>query len=253
MDRSEGGTMLPVETLPVETSAVEPTAGGSAGGSAPAADALKSDRGLLSSVCHDLKDPLASIVMGAGFLRRTLSPDDAAALRVVDAIHRAAERMNRLISNFSDLARLQAREVLLVLRADDPGAIVKTAYDQFLPEATVQQVAVSLEIEPELPEVPCDRARLGQAVRHLGACALRVVPDGGSIVMRARRDGLGAVRVEVTARRPPGAGSRRVVAEPPKPELAIARALVELHGASLTVTGDGDALVLSFVLPRVLA
>ncbi len=236
--------------LPVEIGA---PAEGPARESAETAASLAPERDLLASVCHDLKDPLASIVMGAGFLRRTLAADNAAGLRVVDAIHRAAERMDRLISNFSDLSRLQAHEVVLDLRSDDLGAIVKTAFDQFLPEAAAQQVPLSLEIDPELPETPSDRSRLVQAVLGLSACALRVVPDGGSIVMGARREGAGAVRVEVAAKRPAGTGGRRIVAEPPKPELAIARYIVELHGAHLAVTCNGDSLTLAFVLPRVLA
>jgi len=211
----------------------------------------KPERSLLSSVCHDLKDPLASIVMGAGFLRRTLSPEEAGALRVVEAIHRAAERMTRLIANFADLARLQAHELTLDLRSDDVGACVKTAFDQFLPEATVQQVPVAIEVDAHLPEVPCDRVRLVQALGQLGTCALRVVPDGGSIVLRAQGEGAGQVRVEVAAKRPAGANTRRIVSDPPKPELAIARGIVELHGAHLAVVGDGDALTLSFLLPRI--
>jgi signal transduction histidine kinase len=215
-----------------------------------AAEAERPERSLLSSVCHDLKDPLASIVMGAGFLKKTLSPEDAGAHRVVEAIHRAAERMTRLIANFADLARLQAHELTLDLRSDDAGLAVKTAFEQFLPDAAVQQIAVTVESDAHLPQVPCDRPRLVQALRQLAACALRVVPDGGSIVMRAHDEGAGQVLVEVAARRPAGASTRRIVSDPPKPELAIARGIVELHGAILSVAGDGDALTLSFVLPR---
>jgi signal transduction histidine kinase len=239
----EGGTMRPVETGGA-TERPEP-----ARGAAPA-ESPRPERSLLSSVCHDLKDPLASIVMGAGFLRRTLSPEDTGAQRVVEAIHRAAERMTRLIANFADLARLQANELTLDVRSDDVGASVMTAFDQFLPEATGQQVPVTIEVDAGLPQVPCDRARLVQALRQLGTCALRVVPDGGSIVMRAHREGAGQVRVEVAAKRPAGASTRRIVSDPPKPELAIARGMVELHGVDLAVAGDGDALTMSFVLPR---
>jgi signal transduction histidine kinase len=217
---------------------------------AAAGEGPRPERSLLSSVCHDLKDPLASIVMGAGFLRRTLAPEDAGTRRVVEAIHRAAERMTRLIANFADLARLQAHELTLDVRLDDVAASVQSAFEQFLPEATAQQVPVTLEVEANLPEAPCDRARLVQALRHLGACALRVVPDGGRIVMGASGEGPGQVRVEVAAKRPAGPNTRRIVSDPPKPELAIAQGIVELHGAHLSTLGDGDALTFSFVLPR---
>jgi signal transduction histidine kinase len=218
---------------------------------AASAEASRPERSLLSSVCHDLKDPLASIVMGAGFLRRTVAPEDAGTRRVVEAIHRAAERMTRLIANFADLARLQADELTLDLRLDDVGAIVRTAFEQFLPEAAAQQVSVTLEVGADLPQAPCDRARLAQALRQLGACALRVVPDGGRIVMGASGEGAGQIRVEVAAKRPAGPNTRRIASDPPRPELAIAQGIVELHGAHLSVLGDGDALTFSFVLPRV--
>src|SRR5687767_7169091 len=72
------------------------------GGRAPRKD-------LLSVICHDLKDPLASIVMGAGFLRKVLPQDEASgsARRVVDAIHRSADRMNQVILDFYDLGKIE--------------------------------------------------------------------------------------------------------------------------------------------------
>jgi signal transduction histidine kinase len=205
---------------------------------------------LLSSVCHDLKDPLASIVMGAGFLRRALSPEDAAAQRVVEAIHRAADRMSQLITNFSDLARLEMHDLTLELQPQDIGALVTTAFEKFATDAAAQVVEVSLEVEPGLPTLACDRQRVLQILGYLGASALRVVPEGGTIVVAARSEDQGPVRIEVVARRRPGPSSRRIVSEPPKPALALARGLLELHGAGLHVAGDEDALRLSFALQR---
>src|ERR1700722_5700784 len=47
-------------------------------------------RDLISIICHDLKEPLSSIIMGAAFLKRVLPPAEelAPARRVVDAIQR---------------------------------------------------------------------------------------------------------------------------------------------------------------------
>jgi signal transduction histidine kinase len=205
---------------------------------------------LLSSVCHDLKDPLASIVMGAGFLRRALSPEDQAAQRVVEAIHRAAERMSQLISSFSDLARLETHELTLEVHPLDVGALVKAAFEAFVADAAAQNVVVSLELEPVLPTVPCDRDRVLQILRHLTASALRVVPERGTIVVVGAADATGGARIQVVAKRGPGPTSRRIGSEPPKPAMALAKGLIELHGGSLTAVGDGDALTLTFVLPR---
>src|SRR5579864_4930697 len=60
-------------------------------------DGSEPERDLVSIVCHDLKDPLASIVMGAGFLKKGVSAEDTAGRRVVEAISRSAERMGLVI------------------------------------------------------------------------------------------------------------------------------------------------------------
>jgi signal transduction histidine kinase len=204
----------------------------------------------LASERHDLKDPLASIVMGAGFLRRSLPSEDLPAQRVVEAIHRAADRMSQLITSFADLARLETHELTLDVHPQDIGAIVKAAFEVFVTDAKAQNIPVSLELEPGLPTVPCDRERVLQILRHLTASALRVVPEGGCMVVVAGNVTGGAVRIQVVAKRGAAPGSRSIASEPPKPALALARGLTELHGGTLVVVGDGDTLTLSIDLPR---
>ena len=205
---------------------------------------------LLASVCHDLRAPLASIVMGAGFLRRALSPEDQAARRVVEAIHRAADGMNQAITTFSDLARLQMHELTLEMGPHDFGAIVKSVFDEVVAEPSAQGMAISLELGPDIPTVPCDRERMVQILRQLTGAALRVVPDRGTLVIGARTDGSGSVRVDAVIRRHGEPNARRITSEPPKPTLALARGLIELHGGKLAVAGDADALTMSFALPH---
>jgi signal transduction histidine kinase len=205
---------------------------------------------LLASICHDLKAPLASIVMGAGFLRQVVPPDNAGALRVVDAIRRASDRMTQLIVSFSDLAKLEMHELALQIRPYDIDAIVRAAVEQFMPEATAQGVPVSLHLGSDLPtqRISCDRDRVLQIFRHLTTCSLRVVPEGGAITIRVDVEPGGLARVELAARSSTGSDSRRIATEPSKPDLAIARGLIELHGGSLAVVGDENALSFTFTL-----
>lgn len=205
---------------------------------------------LLSSVCHDLRAPLASIVMGAGFLRRALSPEDQAARRVVEAIHRAADGMNQAITTFSDLARLEMHELALELGSHDLGAIVKSVFDEVVAEPSAQGMAISLELAPDVKTMRCDQERMVQLLRQLTGAAVRVVPDRGTLVIGARTDGSGSVRVDLVIRRHGDPNARRITSEPPKPTLALARGLIELHGGKLAVAGDADTLTMSFVLPH---
>ena len=189
------------------------------------------------------------MMMGAAFLRRTLSAEDQAAQRVVEAIYRAADRMSQLIVSFGDLGRLETGELELRIEPHDVGEIVQAAFDQLAAEAKAQNLATSLELEPGLPPARCDRDRMLQILRQLGVSVLRIAPEGGSIVVAVGGDTAGATRFQVVARRAPGRGSRPLGAELPKPSLTLAKGLIELHGAHLAVARDGDTLTLSFALP----
>jgi signal transduction histidine kinase len=217
----------------------------------PRDPSLAHDPSLLASVCHDLKEPLSSIVMGTSFLRRTVRADDAASRKVLDVVHRAAERMGQVITSFADLARLESGELLLNVARQDAGVTIAEAFDEVRPEATALGIPVSLHLDPELPIVPCDRERLRQGLLHLFRAALRATPDGARVDVLASPDGAGGVHVEVTARRGSAPGSKPIRQEGGKPALAIARGLMALHGASLTIaiTGDGDMATWSFTLP----
>jgi two-component system sensor histidine kinase KdpD len=204
---------------------------------------------LLSSICHDLKAPLASIVMGAGFLRRVLPAEDESARRVAEAIGRAATRMNDFIGVLSDLARLEARDVTLDVRPHAVASLLRQASERIHPEAVAQGIPLGLDAGTDVDAllVSCDAIRLEQALRYLAACAMRVVPEGGTVSLRATHDGT-YVRFAVEAERSSSASNRLIQDDIPQPELAIAKGLVELHGGVIEIAGDGETLALSFAL-----
>jgi signal transduction histidine kinase len=205
---------------------------------------------LLASVCHDLKAPLASILMGAGFLRRVLPQDDATLMRVIDAIRHAAERMDQLVVDFRDLARLDMDDVKLDLGPHLAVPIVRGAIDSFVAQATAESVCLSLQLGPDASSlvVECDPLRLLQIVRQLLACALRIAPHDGSVEVSVRARSPGGIRFDfgVCPASSPGA-------ELSKPQVAIARGLIERHGARLAIVSHAGSHEMSFTLPRALA
>ena len=65
---------------------------------------------LLTSISHDLKTPLASIVGAAGALKDLSGAlDDAAKADLVATILEESERLNRFIANLLDMTRLEVR------------------------------------------------------------------------------------------------------------------------------------------------
>jgi hypothetical protein len=223
---------------------------GGVGDGGPAASGAR-ERDLLSSVCHDLKAPLASIAMGVAYLRRVLPRDDAAIANVVEALHRSSQRMSRTVNSFADLAKLQMHELDLDIRPVPVSELMQAVHAVLAPEAAADRVPLELEVDPRASDLvlPCDRARFSQIVSHLFACAVRVLPTAGTVTLRAGPTPDGStVCFEIEARRPDDPSARAISRDLPKPELSIATGLVELHGGRLDVGGDERVLCLSFVM-----
>jgi len=211
------------------------------------------DRDLISIVCHDLKDPLASIVMGAGFLRKTATADDPTAARVVGAIARSADRMSQLIGDFHDLAKLEEGRLQVERRPCDVIAALRGALGPL--ETLAKERSINLELETPDSRAAviahCDAARLVQIAGKLVANALKFTPAGGHVTVRVEPEG-DAVRMSVrdTGRgiaedRLPTifdhvANARRVPRDGPGLGLAIVRGLVELQGGTVGVQSRVD-------------
>jgi signal transduction histidine kinase len=219
------------------------------------------EKDLLSVVCHDLKDPLASIVMGSSFLRKTLPPDEGAR-RIVDAIARSAERMNQVVSDFHDLSRLEAGTLEIERRPVDVASVVRSVVDAHAARAKELEVELQLEA-PDAPLVAsCDRARVGQMLAKLLANALKFTGPRGRVLVRAWAEGgearlsvadtgRGIAEADLKSIFDRTANARRKPRNGPGLGLPMVRGLVEAQGGKVTVTsrpGEGSTFTVALVL-----
>jgi signal transduction histidine kinase len=222
----------------------------------------ESDRDLLSIVCHDLKEPLASIVMGAGFLRRTVPATEAAALRVIEAVARSAERMTQIVSDFHDLAKLETHSLEVDVRPQDLVATVAAAIGSLEPGARHKGLTLDLEA-PESLQARCDGPRVAQIVSKLVGNAIKFTPAGGRVVVRVAPDATRA-RVRVTVEDtgcgiPPeriatlfdhAANARRASREGPGLGLPIVRGLTDVQEGKVAVESRvGQGTTVTVTLP----
>jgi two-component system sensor histidine kinase ResE len=225
-------------------------------------DGSEARKDLVSIVCHDLKDPLASIVMGAGFLKKTIPADDGSARRVVDAIARSAARMSQVIGDFHDLAKLEAGILLFDPRPCDIAPTLRGATSLFDAQARERNLALTFELEGEHPAVFADPIRLMQIASKLIANAIKFSAPGGRIVVNLANDASGVrIAVSDTGRGIPAAqvgdlfdyaaNARRNPRDGPGLGLPIVRGLVDLHRGEITVESRvGEGSTFAITLPR---
>ena len=219
------------------------------------------ERDLISVICHDLKDPLASIIMGTGFLRKTLAAEDAAGRRVVDAVMRSADRMTSLVNDFHDLAKLEASRLPIDARACDVVPFLRDSVAAQRASAAEKNIVLEADLPSSETLAICDRARVSQIVEKILANAIRFTGTGGRVrVHAAKTDGVIRVVIEDTGRGIPAdrvatifdyaANARRTPRDGPGLGLAIARGIVEAQRGTIAVESRvGEGTRFTFTLP----
>jgi two-component system sensor histidine kinase KdpD len=142
---------------------------------------------LLSSVSHDLRTPLASMIGAASSLRtldRDLSPADRAEL--LEAVLSEGERLNRYIQNLLDMTRLGYGT--LKLERDWVGVddLVNAALRRT--RELMRELRVVRDIADGLPLLYVHPALIEQALVNVIENAAKFSPAGGVIRIDARRE-----------------------------------------------------------------
>jgi PAS domain S-box-containing protein len=157
--------------------------------------AVESRDEMLSIVSHDLRNPVNTVAMSAALLTDPdiqLSESDR---RVqLDIIARSAQRMNRLIQDLLDVARIEGGRFTVSCQCEVPGTLVSEACDAFRHVAAEKLITLGCEIAPHLPDVHVDRDRIMQALSNYLSNAIKFTPEQGHVVIGASTDGDGGVQ-----------------------------------------------------------
>jgi signal transduction histidine kinase len=157
------------------------------------------ERGFLLSVSHDLRTPLTSISGYAQAIADGTVEGREDQKRAAEVIGAEARRLERLVADLLDLARLDAHEFSLTPRPVDAAEVVGEATDGFRPSA--REIGVELVVDrPGSAPVDADPERLGQIVANLVENALKyartrvdvgVSANNGTLELRVDDDGPG--------------------------------------------------------------
>ena len=155
-----------------------------------AADAL--ERNFLMTVSHELRTPLTAIRGHVEALLEGVVEDEEARSYSLEVISLEAERLERLVGDVLDLAKLDTRRFSLVREEVDLERLVDRAYSAFGEEARRRGIDYSRSVNTT-PVLETDGDRVLQVISNLLANAFRWTPDGGHV-------GLALTQVDGTVR-----------------------------------------------------
>ena len=231
-------------------------------------DKLKSE--FVSTVSHELRTPMTSIkgyadlmLMGAA---GSMTPPQQRYLKV---IKNNADRLHMLVNDLLNISRIETGKTTLDLRPLDIPQVMEQVVEGHLRgriQHEQKNLEVSIQIEPSLPLVNADHAKVTQILTNLidnafnytpqhGKIHLKVTKNGDYVYVSVQDSGIGISRdnqlkifdrffraEDEHVQAIPGTGLG----------LAIVRSLIEMHGGELTVESRlGEGSTFTFNLPVV--
>jgi signal transduction histidine kinase len=224
--------------------------------------ALQARDDMMAIVAHDLKNPINTILLRCHVMIQMLEkPDEANEIkRNLQLQHRTARHMNQLISDLTDVAKIQAARIHVELRESPVEQAVGPAIERMRLLTGEKGIEFVSNIESSLPRLFVDPSRITQVMDNLFGNALKFTPEGGRItvdVVRCKSD----VQISVADTGPgiPGEALSRIFEPYWQVQttrsgmglgLFIARTLVEAHGGKMWVDSTiGQGTTFHFTLP----
>ncbi len=225
-----------------------------------AQQALQARDRVLGIVAHDLRNPLHTINMSAALL---LDPafSEVERARQARMIQRSVQRMDRLIQDLLDIARIEADRLNLKREVHDARDLVEEVVELHTSLAAASGLRLRYDRNEEGMPISADRDRLLQVLSNLIGNAIKFTPEGGEIEVRAERMDEG-MRFSVRDTGPgisaedlpnlfqPFWQAKRGSRDGAGLGLMIARGIVEAHGGTIradSVPGQGSTF--SFTIP----
>jgi two-component system, OmpR family, sensor histidine kinase KdpD len=216
---------------------------------------------LLDAVTHALRTPLTSIKASATNLLSNGSLVEGQRHELLTIINEETDRLNRLVGEAGEMARLDAGEVELDLQPHSIQEAINASIDYF--KGSLGNREIKVQIAQDLPPVRIDLDRAREVLVHLIDNANRYSPADQPITITAERtgesitvsvadrgDGIDTLEQDLIFEKFYRGKNQRYSVEGTGMGLPIAKAIVEAHGGTISVTSQrGHGSVFSFTLP----
>ncbi len=216
---------------------------------------------LLDSVTHEFRTPLTAIKASAETLLSEVALEPSQRHDLLTVINEESDRLNRLVGEAAEVAQLDSHQLELHFEPHGMEEAVEAALSRT--KQALQGHPLHLDIGQRLPFVRMDLDRITEVLVHLLDNAAKYSPPGSRIQVTAeRRDtevvasvadqgpGIDDFEQEMIFEKFYRGRDQRMMVQGTGMGLAIAKAIVELHGGRIGVTSQsGRGSVFHFSLP----
>jgi signal transduction histidine kinase len=229
-------------------------------------DQSRNQLAYLAGVAHDLRTPLSALKITSASISpdRPLPPEDQIR-QTVSRVQRQVDRLERMVWDFLDAARIEAGTLELRPEVCDLRELTGAVVDLFRPTAPSHEIVHSVPDQPVTSG--CDPLRIEQVVTNLVSNAIKYSPRGGRVEVRVEStagqavvsvsdQGVGISPVDVPQLFEPfrRTGTSQESIAGVGLGLFVARRIVESHGGAITVdSAPGRGSTFRLCLPAMAA
>jgi PAS domain S-box-containing protein len=143
---------------------------------------------VMGTVAHDLRNPLATILMLASLLKGRGSESAGRSEKTAEAIECATSRMDRLIQDLLDVTRMESGHLAVEPECISAGQVISDCVENEKTLLSSASLELELEVAPNLPCINADRHRLVQILENLIGNAVKFTRPGGRVTVGAVED-----------------------------------------------------------------
>ncbi len=204
--------------------------------------------GILS---HELRNPLASIMMSLSLLDQELNYDKQV-LRAVKIAKRQGEQLTRLVDDLLDVTRITQNKIILKKERVELNRLVQQAVADYQGHFKEKEIALEIKLTSDPIYLEADSARLTQIIGNLLHNAAKFTVKGDKTLVTVEKTQEAVITVQDTGRGIPAAILPNLFTPFVQVDnsldrssgglglgLAIVKGMVELHGGNVTVYSEG--------------
>jgi signal transduction histidine kinase len=221
----------------------------------------------LGIVAHDLRNPIAAIMMSAEVLLEELAEGDTSPVvmtEILNKVRKNSSRMMRMINDLLDISAIEAGRLELHREPFSPTELVQKVIEDHFHSAQHKDIHIYMADMGEVAYAFADRRRMRDVLDNLVGNAIKYTHSGGEVCLWVEQQE-GSLMFHVTDN---GQGMteedlekvftayQKLSARPTNGEqstglgLAIAKKIVEAHGCEISVKSQaGEGCTFSFNLP----
>jgi PAS domain S-box-containing protein len=144
----------------------------------------KSD--FLSTVSHEFKTPLTSIMIGASLLEdMQIGELNNKQKNVIKTIKDEGEKLNQLVTNLLQISKLEAKKAIFNIEPAFIDNVIEDALGTFHEQANIKDISLGYEPYETLPKVNIDSEKVTWVVNNLITNALKFTKPSGAITISA--------------------------------------------------------------------